>query len=172
MMILLDEKESAAYLASRPYRCSEEERMAMASIKFVPLPDNCRPRPLPLTDAKRSAIIELYDDGCGLSEISEILNLPVAQIRGAIGAYCSKKARQVPVGEVSVPKVESPEEPSELVPMEPTTRQDRIDAIILSMARKGAKYVDIAAEVNNQMGGQLMPNDVAERLAKLRGDKA
>jgi hypothetical protein len=172
MMILLDEKESAAYLASRPYRCSEEERMTMESIKFAPLPDNCRSRPLPLTDAKRAAIIELYDDGCGLSEISETLNLPIAQIRGAIGAYCVKKARRRPVGEVSVPKVAIPEEPSELAPIEPTTRQDRIDAIILSMARTGAWYVDIAAEVNNQMGAQFMPNDVAARLEELRGDKA
>lgn len=172
MMILLDEKESAAYLASRPYRCSEEERMEMASIKFVPLPDNCRPRPLPLTDDKRAAIIELYSDGCRLSEISEILNLPIAQIRGAIGAYCVKKARQVPVGEVPPTEVAVPRERPESASAARTSKQDRIDAIILSMARKGAKYVDIAAEVNNQMGGQLMPNDVAERLAELRGDMA
>jgi hypothetical protein len=164
MMILLDEKESVAYLKNR-----EREAILEYTSRFPP--DMQKTKPLPLTDDKRSAIIELYDDGCGLSEISEILNLPVAQIRGAIGAYCSKKARQVPVGEVSPEDVTIPKEPSKSAATEPTSRQDRIDAIILSMARKGAKYVDIAAEVNNQMGAQFMPNDVAARLEELRGDK-
>jgi len=113
-----------------------------------------------------------HDDGAGLSEISEILNLPIAQIRGAIGAYCSKKARQAPVGEVCPVDVAIPKESSESVPIEPTSRQDRIDEIILAGASMGMKYTDIAAGINNTMGGCLLSDHISSRLKELRGDKS
>jgi len=52
------------------------------------------------------------------------------------------------------------------------TRQDRIDEMILAGVAKGQKYTTIASEINDVVGGCMMPNHVAERLAELRGDMA
>lgn len=165
MKILLDEKESAAYLKNR-----EREAILEYTSRFPP--GMQKTKPLPMTDSQRSDIRKMHDDGMTPKEMAEILKLPVARVSGLIGSYCKRKVIRVPGDGTSHEDVAIPKESSELVPMEPTTRQDRIDAIILSMARKGAKYVTIASEVNNQLGGQLMPNDVADRLAELRGGKS
>lgn len=165
MMILLDEKESVAYLKNR-----EREAILEYTSRFPPSMQ--KTKPLPMTDSQRSDIRTMHEDGMTPKEIAEILKLPVARVSGLVGSYCKRKAIQTTPDETSHGGVAIPKESSGSAIIESTSRQDRIDEIILSMSRTGAWYVDIAAEVNNQLGGQLMPNDVADRLAELRGEKA
>jgi hypothetical protein len=75
-----------------------------------------------------------------------------------------------PNAEETVQKVVIPMEKEESPVKEPTTRQDRIDSIIQMGSRLGLEYITIAAQINNDMGGQWLPDDVSKRLAELRGE--
>ena len=109
MKILLDEKESAAYLKNR-----EREAILEYTSRFPPTMQ--KTKPLPMTDSQRSDIRKMHDDGMTPKEMAEILKLPVARVSGLVGSYCKRKVIRVPGDGTSHEDVAIPKESSELAP--------------------------------------------------------
>jgi len=170
MMIFLDKPEEIeAYLASRAAVKNDQYFKENGWEPFA----GKRPEQSPngmLTNwpsHHKEEIMSMVVAGKYPREIARALGLNERSVKHLVYSE-KKKARQEPVDKTSGNDATIPARPEESPIIEPTTRQERIDAIMLIMSGRGESHVTIAAEVNNRMGGSLMPDDVAKRLVELR----
>lgn len=164
MQIILNEEEAKSYQDQKV-----REAILAETSKFpanMKLPENCKPRPNPLTNEQKSEIQRLHDTGMERGQIARELHLPGRQVSGVVQAYINAKKLSV------LPKIEG------LQPMQPLVMpaeempakspQDEADDIIRQM--KGRKYTSIAAEINRATGQIWMADDVSRRIAEMRSD--
>lgn len=182
MQIILDPEESLKWLhmlqcektleeTSRffpGFKCSAEERheMESAKVKIANWPSH-----------HRAEIMAMVADGKYPREIASELGMKECSVKHLVYGE-KKKARLAfhvedhgkPKSEEPIQKVVIPMGKAESPAKEPTTRQDRIDAIIVNGSQIGINHTSIAASINNQLGCQWLPDDVSKRLAELRGE--
>ncbi|MFA6372734.1 MAG: hypothetical protein WCW68_08920 [Methanothrix sp.] len=194
MRILLDPKESQQWLDARGrekileetsrlpdgYKCSPKERQDIedAKVKITNWPSQ-----------HKEEIMGMVAEGKFPREIARELEMKESSVKHLV-YHEKKKARQKELGNYPSPETDAwikeaagklvdkgsmkpvaiPMERAESPAKEPTTGQDRIDAIIQMGSSIGLKYITIAAQINNDMGGQWLPDDVSKRLAELRGE--
>lgn len=99
----------------------------------------------PLTPEQKSKILDTYNMGHAASETAKILGLNPQQVSGVI------QGRLHPVRANIAAK-----------------RDDPIDKIILNGRKAGHDFVHIANEINREVGGHWLANDVANRLKELQ----
>jgi DNA-binding CsgD family transcriptional regulator len=131
----------------------------------------------------KAEIMCMVADGKYPREIAKLLGMKESSVKHLV--YHEKKLMRLrkiahapfdtedhrkPKFEETIQKAVIPMGKAESPAKEPTTRQDRIDAIIQMGSRLGLEYITIAAQINNDMGGQWLPDDVSKRLAELRGE--
>lgn len=198
MKILLNDQESEEYLAYL-----EAKKQPVMLSEFLPfdklpdfaahpelLPEGCKLVIPPMTAYQRTNVAMMYDAGSGLKAISDALGLPIPQVRGAIGAYCKKKAdlrklkeakmflteaRQSPVAEGSkhgiVIHEELPDDALEAFlddpPRMPGKVTDEITESLRSMVDAGCSVVFMMAKLNEEFGTYFTKDDITKMRSEL-----
>ena len=124
--------------------------------------DACKFKLPPLTSEQKAEIIELYESGAEPRDIPLLLGLNPNQVNGVIQGH------RFPV-QVNIAKKAA----KEIAPKPPMSESDRrqaaIDKIISDGRKAGHGYVQIADDINREMGGNWLPNDVHRRIVEMRG---
>lgn len=97
---------------------------------------------IPLTPAQKESIITTYKDGHTASEVAKILKLNPQQVSGVIQ--------------------------SRLRPVRANIAKKATDRIIANGRKAGHDFVHIANEINREVGGHWLANDVANRLKEMQ----
>jgi hypothetical protein len=159
MMLLLNPTETEKYLDDRA-----REKILEETSRFPPDMKLPKPRPMPLTNAQKGRIKQLYAEKMPIPEIAKRIGTGGRQVSGyvscCLGPGLSAKNLR--------PKVDGLQPMKPLVLPPNKTRQDVIDEMILAGAAGGKKHVTIASDINREVGGCMMPDDVSKRLAELR----
>ena len=192
MMILLDEAETKKWLHMIECEKTPEETSR--------LPDDmgCKRPLVRLSAEQKDGILQMTAEGRKVPDIAKSLGINGRQVSGVVQGHKHpiqaniaaqadrefyarqaahkdatafiEEASQKLVDRGSMKPIVIPMGKAESPAKEPITRQDRIDAIIQMGSSIGLKHVTIAAQINNDMGGQWLPDDVSKRLAELRGE--
>jgi len=193
MMILLDPEESQQWLdiKAREKTLEETSRFPKESTSardvyptVKEMCDSIKAKPaINWPSHHKAEIMSMVAEGKFPREIARLLGMKESSVKHMV--YHEKKLMRLrkmtrapfgtddhrkPKFEETIHKVVIPMGKAESPVSEPTTRQDRIDAIIQMGSSIGLKHITIAAQINNDMGGQWMPDDVSKRLAELRGE--
>jgi len=181
MKILLDEAESRKWLHVLECEKTPEESSRLPD-------DTGHKRPLVrLSAEQKDDILRMASEGHTVPDIAKSLGINGRQVSGVVQGhkhpiqaniaaqadrefYARREAHQKLATGETAQKAVIPMGKAESPAKEPTTRQDRIDSIIQMGSSIGLKYITIAAQINNDMGGQWLPDDVSKRLAELRSE--
>lgn len=96
----------------------------------------------PLTPAQKESIIATYKDGHTASEVAKMLKLNPQQVSGVIQ--------------------------SRLHPVRANIAKKAIDRIIANGRKANHDFVHIADQINREVGGHWLANDVANRLREMQ----
>ena len=111
-----------------------------------------------LTSAQKAEILLLSADGLKSVEIAKKLALNGKQVHGVI------QANKYPILDNIAKKATK-----QVVPMsESDRRQAAIDKIIADGRKTGHGFVQIADDINHEVGGAWLPNDVHRRIVEMK----
>lgn len=102
----------------------------------------------PLTPEQKESIIATYKDGHTASEVAKILKLNPQQVSGVIQGHLHPVIANIAAKAAKC--------------------DDPIDKIILKGRKANHDFVHIANDINREMGGHWLANDVANRLKELQ----
>ncbi len=122
----------------------------------------CKFKLLPLSADRKAEILRLSANGLKSAEIAKKLALNGKQVHGVI------QANRYPILDNIAKKAAK-----EIAPKPPMTesdkRQSMIDKIISDGRKAGHGYVQIADDINRDVGGNWLPNDVHRRMMEMKG---
>ena len=114
-----------------------------------------------LTDGQKAEILELHANGFKPKDIAHQLGLDSHQVSGFVHGHTHPV--QAAMAKLATKKV-APAPPIS----ESDKRQADIDKIISDGRKAGHGYVQIADDINREMGGNWMPNDVHRRMKEMK----
>lgn len=117
----------------------------------------CKFKLVKLTGEQKAEILRLSANGLKSAEIAKKLALNGKQVHGVIQAnrypildnIAKKATKEVPISESD-------------------KRQSMIDKIISDGRKAGHGYVQIADDINRDVGGNWLPNDVHRRIMEMK----
>ena len=122
----------------------------------------CKIKLPPLTSEQKAEILLLSADGLKSVEIAKKLALNGKQVHGVI------QANKYPILDNIAKKVAKKVAPEPPI-SESDKRQSMIDKIISDGRKAGHGYVQIADDINRDVGGNWLPNDVHRRIMEMKG---
>lgn len=115
-----------------------------------------------LADEQKAEIIELYESGAEPRDIPVLLGLNPNQVNGVIQGH------KFPVQQ-NIAKKAAKQIPHDPPMTDLEKRQAAIDKIIADGRKVGHAFVQIADDINRDVGGNWLPNDVHRRMMEMKG---
>ena len=133
-------------------------RIALNSERDGWTKEACKIKLPKLTDGQKADILRLSASGLKSAEIAKELALNGKQVHGVI------QANRYPILDNIAKKATK-----QVVPMsESDRRQAAIDKIIVDGRKAGHGFVQIADDINREIGGSWLPNDVHRRIVEMK----
>ena len=124
--------------------------------------DACKIKLPPLTDEQKAEILKSHANGFKPRDIAHQLGLDSHQVSGFVQGHVH------PV-QVNMAKLAAKEAIPEPPMPDSDKRQADIDKIIADGRKVGHAFVQIADDINRDVGGNWLPNDVHRRMMEMKG---